>query len=213
MKAIVKTPAFILAIVATFGSVSAAPSVNLDETYVVSFVGPNSYSGSEISYSMYAVVNTNKIVFAYEKESVGEVVVRIYDEKGTLLHKEVEKGETYGKKRFDLTAFQPGTYQLRISSGNFVKDHRIEIGVTKDVHFTPYISSVFEGNKVKVAFQNAVGPVDLKVVNRTGNSYYTKTIKENSFNSLINLSQLPKGKYTVQLLSGTGISEKEIFVD
>jgi len=157
---------------------------------------------ADIAYSLYSVVNASKIKFAFEKATTGNVTIKIYDEDLNLIFTDKRNDAQSEKISYDLSAFGQGTYSVKVLSGKFIKNHTFKVGYSSAPDFNAYISSKVIDEKVRVNFQNASAPVGITISDLDGTVYFDQVITNKSEASqLLNLSQLPKGDYEIEVSS------------
>ncbi len=156
-----------------------------------------------VSYSIYAVQNSEKIKFSFEKGIETGITVKIYDEDFDLLYTDVLKKENAGSISYNLQQLGGGTYHVKVITKEFTKVHTFSVGeVAFENTFNPYISSVKEGGKVHVAFQKAFAPVVIKVYDINGVVFHDEVVtNKTDYHKILNLSQLEAGEYTVEVRS------------
>lgn len=162
---------------------------------------------AKIAYSIYPIINTNKIRVAYEKYGDVAVSIRIYDDNMNLLYSDTQKEATYLKRNYDLGKIGSGEYVVRIQAGDYTTVHRVDVGQKEEQKFSAYLSPQLTNNKVRIAFQHATSPVFVAIYDQDGKLVYEKTMKEQNFSSIFNLSPLDKGKYTIMVSSNGDTTE------
>ncbi|MBT30958.1 MAG: hypothetical protein CMO01_14965 [Thalassobius sp.] len=157
---------------------------------------------AKIEYSIYPIINSNKVRVAYQKTGNEKVTIKIFDAKKNLLFSDVQKNVTSLKRNYNLENIGDGTYYIKIISGDFETDQKIHVGRSEKNLFSAYLSPELIKNKVRIAFQHAQDPVRVSVLNEKGSKLYDKTITDTqNFSSLFNLSSLDSGKYTINISS------------
>jgi hypothetical protein len=163
---------------------------------------------AKIEYSIYPIVNSNKIRVAYQKSGNEKVTIKIFDAKKNLLFSDIQKNTTYLKRNYNFDNIGEGTYHVKIVSGDFEIDQKISVGVKAQNLFSAYLSPQLISNKVRIAFQHAESPVRIAVMNKDGSKLYDKTLFDTqNFSSLFNLSSLDKGKYIIRISSDEKVTE------
>ncbi|MDW7694298.1 T9SS type A sorting domain-containing protein [Flammeovirgaceae bacterium SG7u.111] len=156
---------------------------------------------SKFAYSIYPILNSNKIRVAYEKYGKGKVSVKIFDNKMNLLYNDIQKDLNYMKRNYDMSALGNGEYIVKIVAADYTTVHRLNVGKKEAMPFSGYLSPELTNNKLRIAYQHASKPVYVSVTNKDGKSIYSKTMKEQNFSSVFNLSTLKSGTYTVTMSS------------
>lgn len=164
---------------------------------------------SKIEYSIYPIINSNKIRVAYQKSGKEKTTIKVYDAKKNLLFLDVQKNDTYVKRNYNLEKVGKGTYYIKIESGDLEVDQKVVIGKSEMNHFSSYLSPQLSDNKIRISYQHATSPVYITVLNSKGSSLFTKKVEDiQNFSSLFNLSSLEKGSYTVRVSSNSKVTEK-----
>jgi len=169
---------------------------------------------AKIEYSIYPIINTNKIRVAYQKSGKEKIAVKIYDAKKNLLFSDVQKNDTYVKRNYNLDRIGEGTYFVKIVSGDYEIDQKVVVGKNTKSNFSAYLSPEPINNKVRIAFQHAINPVRIAVLNEDGSMLYDKVMYDTqNFSSLFNLSSLDKGNYTIKISSDDEVTEKNYSIN
>ena len=164
---------------------------------------------SKIEYSIYPIINSNKIRVAYQKSGNEKVAIKIYDAKKNLLFSDIQKNTTYLKRNYNFDNIGKGTYYVKIVSGDFEIDQKVSVGASSKSLFSAYLSPQLVNNKVRIAFQHADSPVLISVVNKDGSKLYDKTLFDTqNFSSLFNLSSLDRGEYQIRISSDYKVVEQ-----
>ena len=169
---------------------------------------------ANIEYSIYPIINSNKIRVAYQKSGNEKVAIKIYDAKKNLLFSDIQKNTTYLKRNYNFDNIGEGTYYVKIVSGDFEIDQKVMVGASSKSQFSAYLSPQLVNNKVRIAFQHADNPVLISVVNKDGSKLYDKTLFDTqNFSSLFNLSSLDKGEYLIRISSENESVEKTYVIN
>jgi len=165
---------------------------------------------NKIAYSIFPILNTNKIRVAYQKDGNMPVSVKIYDGKINLLYNDTQRKDTYLKRNYNMDRIGSGEYVVKIEAGDYTTIQRLQVGKNKKQEFAAYLSPQLTNNKIRIAFQHATSPVGVYIYDEDGDMVYEKRMVEQNFSSLFNLSPLDKGKYTI-VVSSAGKSTESTY--
>ncbi len=167
-----------------------------------------------IEYSIYAISNTEKIKFSFEKGENTGVTVKIYSESFDLLYSDRLSNANEGSIAYNLKELGSGTYHVKVVAKGFSKTHTFSVGKNAfENTFAPYISALKANGKVHVAFQKAFAPVSIKLYDTDGVMYHNEIVShETSYHEMLNLSQLSAGEYTVEVSSAGKVEREAITI-
>ena len=138
-------------------------------------------------------------------------VLKIKDEDGTTLHREVITNQTY-MKRYNFSSLPTGTYQVEVKTQNGISTEVFQItdGQKTPVYFKPAIQ--VEPDMVKVAFMNRVSsPVSLRLYAEDGEVLYEESVaSQDTYSKGLNVSQLQPGRYSVSLVGDSYVYSRSI---
>ncbi len=157
-------------------------------------------AAEDFAYSLYPIINTNKIRFCFQQKTAEKVYVKIYDEAGTKVYTDMQEAQ-FARLNYDLSNVGEGTYQVRIKSGDFQATEMVKVGVNTNRNFSAYLSPAPVNDKIRIAFQHAGQPVSISLTNNKGKVLYQKYLSRTEFSTLFNISQLQPGDYTIRISS------------
>jgi len=161
---------------------------------------------SESKKALIRVVNT---------ESVEQAVLRIKDQQGRILHREVLKGEDAYMKKYDFSSLPTGEYVVEVRTENGITEEAFSLseGQTQAVYFKPAVK--VEPQKVSVVFQNRIdSPVSLKLFDERGRVLYEEQVaSQEKFAKGLNLSKLNSGQYSLSILGDNYVYTRSIDVE
>ncbi len=163
------------------------------------------------AYSIHAIKNADKFALAFKNNTDNKVTIEIYDEEGKQVFRDVQyKDEMH--KVYDLHNIGSGTYEVVIRSGDFVAKEELVLGMEKK-KVSAFQAAVFpdahNGEKMRLAFSNAEGDVDIEIKDNSGYVYYSGTVSDASnYNQVFDLANLSAGIYTINFtMNGVTVSK------
>jgi len=176
---------------------------------------PTAKDPKTIASSVYAKLNTNKITVGVKSEEKGKLFVRIFNEEGNKIYTDVVANSEGFMRTYDLSENGPGTYTVKVSNANSSVVKKVEVGkVLQKESFKAYFTSKLRDNKIKVTYYGAHIPASVILLDKSGKMISKQVISRKKDNSsIINLTQLNPGNYTLRIDSnGQGI-EKQVFIN
>jgi len=154
-------------------------------------------------YSLYPIINSNKIRLAWEQEADQKVVIKIFDDQDQLVFTDIQKSEKM-KANYDLSSVGSGLYKVMITTRDYRTVEEVRVGGETTSPFSAYLSPAPIDHKIRVAFQHAKSDVRLSIANAaTGEVVYERNIEgKANFSSVYNVSKLSSGQYKITLASG-----------
>lgn len=139
-------------------------------------------------------------------------VLRIKDQQGNVLHREVvDQCDVYAKK-YDFSNIPNGEYfvELKTEEGVTSESILLEAGKANARYFKPAVE--VEPGLVKVAFINRIDtPVSLKLYNEGGRAVYEEIEpSEEKFAKGLDLTQLNAGQYSLTILGDDYVYSRTI---
>ena len=81
-------------------------------------------------YKVYAFKNALKFKLAFKNVSEDKVIIRILDQKGRALYKEVLKNREIFNRNYDMSRLGAGVYKVEIGAGDLKAEQEIALGVS-----------------------------------------------------------------------------------
>lgn len=158
---------------------------------------------------------SKKALIRIVNQSAGEqAVLRIKDQQGYVLHREVLGGEDAYMKKYDFSSLPSGEYtvEVRTKSGSTEETFSLTDGRARAMYFKPAIK--VEPQKVSVIFQNRIdSPVSLKLFDQRGKVLYEEQVaSQEKFAKGLDLSKLATGQYSLAILGDNYVYTKSIDV-
>lgn len=82
-----------------------------------------------IHYSIYSLKNVLSIRLTISNEDAQLVTIRIYDEKGILIHDEKTRKIGVSVKMYDMTSLGAGIYKVELSAKGFKSIEMVKVGL------------------------------------------------------------------------------------
>lgn len=167
----------------------------------------------EASISVRQAGEKQALIRVANLSETGVAVLKIKNEQGITLHREVITDQTHMKK-YNFASLPTGTYEVEVRTKNGVSTEVFDItaGQKTPVYFKPAIQ--VEPDMVKVAFMNKVdSPVSLKLYAENGEVLYQESVApEEVYAKGLNVSKLQPGKYSVSLVGESYVYSRSIDV-
>lgn len=158
----------------------------------------------KFAYSAYVPQGQKKIRMAFENSTGEAISVRIYDQKNQLVYS--EKLNNIDKMRRDYIfadELAKGVYRVDLRAGEFTGSSTLGVGMVSGKKFSAYVSPKITDGLIKVAYEGNNEGVYLSITDKNGAVIYSeRTGNQSNFTRRYDLSKLPKGKYTLQVLHG-----------
>ncbi len=171
-------------------------------------------SDTKISVRSLQSESKKALIRVVNAQSVEQAVLRIKDQQGRVLHREVLKGEDAYMKKYDFSSLPTGEYvvEVRTSAGVTEETFSLNEGQTQAVYFKPAIK--VEPQKVSVVFQNRINsPVSLKLFDERGRVLYEEQVaSQEKFAKGLDLSKLNGGQYSLSILGDNYVYTRSIDV-
>ena len=171
-------------------------------------------SDTKISVRSLQSESKKALIRVVNAQSVEQAVLRIKDQQGRVLHREVLKGEDAYMKKYDFSSLPTGEYvvEVRTSAGVTEETFSLNEGQTQAVYFKPAIK--VEPQKVSVVFQNRINsPVSLKLFDARGRVLYEEQVaSQEKFAKGLDLSKLNGGQYSLSILGDNYVYTRSIDV-
>ncbi|MEM9675294.1 MAG: hypothetical protein AAF992_22070 [Bacteroidota bacterium] len=171
-------------------------------------------SDTKISVRSLQSESKKALIRVVNAQSVEQAVLRIKDQQGRVLHREVLKGEDAYMKKYDFSSLPTGEYvvEVRTNAGVTEETFSLNEGQTQAVYFKPAIK--VEPQKVSVVFQNRINsPVSLKLFDERGRVLYEEQVaSQEKFAKGLDLSRLNGGQYSLSILGDNYVYTRSIDV-
>ena len=120
----------------------------------------------------------------------GKVEVKIYSEKGKLLHENQYSYKKSFKVPFDLSNLEQGNYRFVIEGAGIEKSQEVFVSKLEEEDVAAFFQPL-EDDKVKVTIYHDNVPVKITLLDKDGNRYYQNTLSgEKNFAQLFDLSDV-----------------------
>ena len=174
---------------------------------------PSAEDPDKLATSVYANKDS-KITVAVKSAVTSRIMVQIFDNDGNHIFTDQIKDSEGFMRTYDLASAGPGKYTVKVSNADATSTKSVAVGAEKKEDFKAYFSSKFTENKIKVSYYNAYVPAEAIIYNHLGKEVAREVISANKdYSSIINLTQLSRGDYTLRIDSnGQGI-EKAITIN
>ncbi len=196
----------ILFVALLFGQTTFASSTHDGEEKLIKVTETQNFA-----YNVYAFRNALKFKLAFQNASEEKIVIKILDQTGKLVHKEVLKNQENLNRNYDLSKVGAGIYKVEIEMGELKAENEIAVGLSDnqlDNTFQAYISPVIRQNTIRVFYKNGAD-VNISMRDAQGNIVYQDSTKDaNMYAKKYDVSSLKKGTYVLSLTSGDKTIEK-----
>nr|WKN39375.1 hypothetical protein K4G66_11805 [Tunicatimonas sp. TK19036] len=170
--------------------------------------------GTDTKISVRSLQSKKALIRIVNSTAVNQAVLRIKDQQGYVLHREVLNGEDAYMKKYDFSSLPSGEYtvEVRTDSGITEETFSLAEGNARAMYFKPAIK--VEPQKVSVIFQNQIdSPVSLKLFDKSGHLLYTESVaSQEKFAKGLDLSRLEAGQYSLAILGENYVYTKSIDV-
>lgn len=169
-------------------------------------------SDTKISVRSFQNGSKKALIRVVNSTSVEQALLRIKDQQGRVLHREVLKGEDAYMKKYDFSSLPSGEYVVEVRTENGITEEAFSLSESKAqvVYFKPAIK--VETEKVSVVFQNRIdSPVSLKLFDERGQVLYEERVaSQEKFAKGLDLSRLNSGQYSLAILGDNYVYTRSI---
>lgn len=160
-----------------------------------------------------ALPNSSKFVLTFENEKQEKLKVKIYNSDLKLVFSEAIGSKAQIQRLYDMTAIGEGTYTVFIEGETYNEKRTVTIKGKLKNNFIATFSPEPTNKKVFAAIENNIGTVKLTLTDINGNILYEETIKEESKESTLNLEELDRGTYFLQIIGKDKTSYETYYID
>ncbi len=141
-------------------------------------------------------------------------ILKIKDQEGRILHKEIIRQRSSYAKKFDLSQYAAGDYRIELKTRDSVitKVLALKEGQVNLQHFRPAIQ--LTKGVIKVDFINRLStPVTLKLYDRSGTAVYEKAVpSQERFSKGLDISSIHPGPFAISIMGNNYTYSKTISV-
>ncbi len=165
-----------------------------------------------VKYSINPLSEVETVAFGLMLKEKGNVKINILNMNGDVLHT-FKQSKTEGfMGQFNLKALGEKEYVFEITANGQTFKEKVSFKKQDNTELNAYISDA-EASKVKLSFFEPEGSVYLKVKNTDGEVIYSNKLSEKySYSGIVNLEELKKGSYTIELINGEKTMSKAVIV-
>ena len=139
-------------------------------------------------------------------------VLKIKDEDGRVMHRELLRGNTMYAKRYDLSNLPDGAYVVEVTSDQGVSQEALNLkaGSSEVAYFKPAVQ--VEPEMIKVMFKNSIAsPVALKLYDAQGRILFQESVpSQEQFAKGLDVSRLGAGQYSLSIVGNNYTYSKSI---
>lgn len=159
-----------------------------------------------------ALPNSTKFILKFENEKQEKLKVKIYNSDLKLVFSESIGSKAQIQRIYDMSAIGEGTYTVLIEGETYKEKRTVTIKGTKN-NFIATFSPKATNNKVFASVENNKGTVKLTLTDTDGNILYEETINDEKLYRTINLENLDKGTYFLQIIGQDKSSYETYYID
>ena len=159
-----------------------------------------------------ALPNSTKFVLKLENEKLEKLKVKIYNSDLQLVHSEAIGSKAQIQRIYDMTAIGEGTYTVFIEGKTYKEKRTVTVKRAKN-DFIATFSPKATNNKVFASVENNKGTVKLMLTNEDGIILYEETINDQNKYRTLNLENLDKGTYFLQIIGQDKSSYETYYID
>ena len=160
-----------------------------------------------------ALPNSNKFVLKFENEKQEQLKVKIYNSDLQLVFSEAVGKEAQIQRIYDVTAIGEGTYTVVIEGETYKETRIVTVENELKNNFIANFSSKVTDNKVFASVKSNKGTITLMFTDSEGNILYKETISEESKQRVLNLENLDRGTYFLQVVGQDKADYKTYYID
>ena len=139
-------------------------------------------------------------------------VLKIKDQDGRVMHRELLRGNTVYAKRYDLSGLPDGAYVVEVTSNQGVSQEALNLkaGSSEVAYFKPAVQ--VESEMIKVMFKNSIASsVALKLYDEQGRVLFQENVSsQGQFAKGLDVSRLASGQYSLSIVGNNYTYSKSI---
>ncbi len=160
-----------------------------------------------------ALPNSTKFLLKFENEKQEKLKVKIYNSDLKLVFSEVIGKQAQIQRIYDMSAIGEGTYTILIEGETYKEKRTVTVQTTLKNNFIATFSPEATNKKVFASVENNKGTVKLTLTDEEGNILYEETINEESKERVLNLQDLERGTYFLQIIGQDKTSYETYYID
>lgn len=160
-----------------------------------------------------ALPNSTKFVLTFENEKQEKIKIRIYNSDLKLVFSEALGSQAQIQRIYDMTAIGEGTYTVFIEGQTYNERRTVTVKGALKNNFIATFSPEPINKRVFAAVENNTGTVKLTLIDINGTILYEETITEKSKESTLNLEELKRGTYFLQIIGQDQESYETYYID
>lgn len=160
-----------------------------------------------------AVPNTTKFILKFENEKQEKLKVKIYNSDLQLVFSEAVGSSAQIQRIYDMTEVGEGTYTVFIQGETYNEKRTVTLKGALKNEFIATFSPEPTDKKVFAAVENNKGTLKLTLTDVEGNILYEETITEESKERTLNLQNLDRGTYFLQIVGKDKSSYETYYID
>ncbi|WP_375562212.1 T9SS type A sorting domain-containing protein [Bernardetia sp. OM2101] len=160
-----------------------------------------------------ALPNSTKFLLKFENEKQENLKVKIYNSDLKLVFSEALGSQALIQRIYDMTAIGEGTYTILIKGETYNEKRTVNVKGALKNNFIATFSPEATNKKVFASVENNLGTVKLTLTDIDGNILYEETINEESKERVLNLKDLDRGTYFLQIIGQDKTSYETYYID
>lgn len=160
-----------------------------------------------------ALPNSTKFLLKFENEKQERLKVKIYNSDLKLVFSEAIGKQAQIQRIYDMSAIGEGTYTILIEGETYKEKRTVTVKTTLKNDFIATFSPEPTNKKVFASVENNKGTVKLTLTDEDGNILYEETINEENKERVLNLQDLDRGTYFLQIIGQDKSSYETYYID
>ncbi len=167
----------------------------------------------DIIATVEAVPNSIKFLLKFENEKQENIKVKIYNSDLKLVHSESVGKKVQIQRMYNMSKLGEGTYTVLIEGKTYNEKRTVVLKKALKNDFIAVFSPEATNDKVFASVENNKGTVKLTLTNLEGRILYEETINEESKERTLNLTDLKKGTYFLQIIGQDKTSYQTYYIN
>lgn len=163
--------------------------------------------------SVEALPNSSKFLLTFENEKQEKLNVKIYDADFNLIFSEALGKKSKIQRLYDMTAIGEGTYTVIVKGETYNEKRTVTVNKALKNNFIAVFSPEATNNKVFASIENNKGTVKLTFTDSEGHILYEETINTEEKERILNLENLQRGTYFLQIIGQDKTSYETYYID
>ncbi|WP_291727791.1 T9SS type A sorting domain-containing protein [Bernardetia sp.] len=177
----------------------------------------NSFASPADEDDMIAIVealpNSNKFLLKFENEKEEKVKIKIYNSDLQLVHSEALGKKAQIQRLYDMSALGEGTYTVVLEGETYKEKRTVTLVNPLENNFIATFSPKATHKKVFASVENNKGTVKLTLTDINGNILYEESIVDEKKERTLNLENLERGTYFLQIIGKNKTEYETYYID